>query len=167
MCEHCGCQDIAAIDELTREHDAVVAEIARVRVCLRDGDIGGAAALARQILAILGPHNVVEEQGVFPYLAHEFPDHIAAFEREHREIDAVLAPAAHETPSDPDWPTHLLATLEQLRKHILREQDGLFPATLSVLDESACAGAEGARRVAGSALKTSITTELPTGRANT
>ena len=26
MCEYCGCQEIAAIGELTREHDAVVAE---------------------------------------------------------------------------------------------------------------------------------------------
>ncbi len=41
MCEYCGCQDIPAIGELTREHDAVVAHIAEVRACLRDDSIEG------------------------------------------------------------------------------------------------------------------------------
>jgi hypothetical protein len=31
VCEYCGCQQIAAIDELTREHDAVVAATALIR----------------------------------------------------------------------------------------------------------------------------------------
>ena len=152
MCEYCGCQDIAAIGELTREHDAVVAEIARVRVAVRNGDIDGTAAVARRIVQILGPHTAVGERGLFPHLAHEFPDHIAALEREHREIEAVLAPAAHGTPTDPAWPERLLASLEDLRDHILKEQDGLFPATLSVLDTQAWDSVDAARLAAGSAL---------------
>lgn len=152
MCEYCGCQDIAAIAELTREHDAVVAEIATVRVCVREGDADGAAATARRIARILGPHTAVEEHGLFPHLEPEFPDHVAALERDHREIEAVLAPAAHGTPQDPQWPAELLTAMERLRDHILKEQDGLFPASLSILDEDAWASVETARVVAGSAL---------------
>jgi hemerythrin-like domain-containing protein len=153
VCEYCGCQEISAIGELTREHDAVAAEIARVRVCVREGDVVGAAAVARRIVEILGPHTAVEERGLFPHLAHEFPDHIAALEREHHEIGAVLAQAARGTPSDPDWPSRLLATLERLREHILKEQDGLFPATLAVLDTQAWASVDAARLAAGSGLR--------------
>ena len=153
MCEYCGCQDIAAIAELTREHDAVVAEIARVRVCVRDGDVDGAAAMARRIARILRPHTEVEEHGLFPHLAPEFPDHVAGLEREHREIEAVLVRAAHGTPPDPRWPAELLVAMERLRDHILKEQDGLFPASLSILDADAWASVETARVVAGSALE--------------
>ena len=37
MCEYCGCQQIAAIDELTREHDAVVVATALIRSRLETG----------------------------------------------------------------------------------------------------------------------------------
>ncbi|MFC8502585.1 hemerythrin domain-containing protein [Pedococcus sp. NPDC057267] len=153
MCEYCGCQDIAAIAELTREHDAVVAEIATVRVCVREGDVAGAAAVARRIALILTPHTAVEEHGLFPHLAPEFPDHVAALERDHREIEAVLDRAAHGTPEDPQWSAELLAAMERLRDHILKEQDGLFPASLSILDEEAWASVKTARAMAGSALE--------------
>ena len=94
MCEYCGCQEIAAIGELTREHDAVVAEIAEVRSFLRDGNVEGAAKTAGRIAEILGPHTAVEEGGLFPLMAGEFPDHIEALEREHRAIEGVLSEAA-------------------------------------------------------------------------
>jgi hypothetical protein len=134
VCEYCGCQQIASIDELTREHDAVVAEIAEVRAFLRDDDVEGAAKTARRIAEILVPHTAVEEGGLFPLMSADFPDHIEALEREHRVIEAVLAEAERRTPADPTWPTRLLAALDTLRDHILKEQDGVFPASLSVVD---------------------------------
>lgn len=152
MCEYCGCQDIATIAELTREHDAVVAEIAQVRTCVRAGDAEGAARSARRISELLRPHTAVEEHGLFPHLAHEFPDHIADLVREHREIDAVLAEAALGTPQEHDWPTRLLGAMERLRDHILKEQNGVFPASLAVLDSPAWAAVEAVRARAGSAL---------------
>jgi hemerythrin-like domain-containing protein len=125
MCEYCGCQAIAAIDELTREHDLVVNLIGDVRAAHREGDTGRMAALAREIATILGPHTEVEEQGLFPALAGDFPEHVAALESEHRRIEAVLR--------DPGTPQTLLDTLEMLREHILKEQDGVFPAALAGL----------------------------------
>jgi hemerythrin-like domain-containing protein len=133
MCEYCGCQSLAAIDELTREHETVVKLVGDVRSADRDGAIPRMAEVARQIAAVLEPHTQVEEQGLFPAMAAEFPDHIAALEDEHRRIDAVLAEAATTVPADPGWPKRLMEAMALLREHILKEQDGVFPAALAAL----------------------------------
>jgi hypothetical protein len=134
MCEYYGCQALVAIDELTREHELVVNLMGEVRAAHTAGDVAGLAALARRIAAVLGPHTQVEEHGLFPALAADFPDHVAALEREHRTIEAVLGVAADGTPTDPGWPDRLVGTLAVLREHILKEQDGVFPAALATLD---------------------------------
>ncbi|WP_432968950.1 hemerythrin domain-containing protein [Dactylosporangium sp. CA-233914] len=133
MCEYCGCQALAAIDELTREHDLVVNLIGEVRAAHQAADADRMAALARRIAEVLGPHTEVEEQGLFPALAGDFPEHVAALQSEHRRVEAVLGAAADGTPADPAWPLDLLDTLEMLREHILKEQDGVFPAALAGL----------------------------------
>jgi hemerythrin-like domain-containing protein len=134
MCEYCGCQQIAVIDELTREHEAVVSTIGEVRRALDAGSVGAAAEACRRMSALLGPHTVVEEDGLFPYMAPDFPEHVDVLREEHRSIDAVLREAADGTPEDPTWPDRLQRTLHDLREHILKEQDGVFPAALGVLD---------------------------------
>jgi hypothetical protein len=133
MCEYCGCQALDAIAELTREHDEVVGLISRVRTANAAGDLREMAALAGQISAVLGPHTTVEEQGLFPPLTDEFPDHVANLEAEHRQIEAVLAEAAGGPPADTTWPARFLDALRVLRDHILAEQDGVFPAALTRL----------------------------------
>lgn len=134
MCEYCGCQALAAIDALTREHELVVALIADVRIAHAARDAAGMAALARRISAVLGPHTEVEEQGLFPALAADFPDHVGTLRAEHRHVEAVLDQAAAATPTDPAWPARLVRALALLRAHILKEQDGVFPAALTHLD---------------------------------
>jgi hemerythrin-like domain-containing protein len=133
MCEYCGCQALTAIDDLTREHDLVVNLIGDVRTAVTAGDLPRTAAVARQIAAVLGPHTEVEEHGLFPALAVDFPDQVTALEAEHRHIEAVLAEAANATPTDPTWPDRLIGILDVLREHILKEQDGVFPAALASL----------------------------------
>jgi hemerythrin-like domain-containing protein len=130
MCEYCGCQSLAAISELTREHDMVVNLIGEVRRAHGRGDTDGMAAAARRIAAVLGPHTEVEEHGLFPVMAGDFPEKVAVLEVEHRRVDAVLGEAAQQSPADPAWPDRLLAMLDMLRDHILKEQDGVFPAAL-------------------------------------
>ncbi len=134
MCEYCGCQDIDVINELTREHDAVVAFIGRIHRSLQDQRLDDVAESCRQISVILAPHTVVEEEGLFPEMAAEYPDHIEALRSEHREIESVLDEAADGTPDDPAWPERLLGAVSLLRDHILKEQDGVFPAALVALD---------------------------------
>ena len=145
MCEYCGCQAVSVIAELTREHDTVVAMIGDARTALERGDVAGAAASARRIAAVLGPHTAVEENGLFPALEDEFASHVAGLVAEHRHIETVLAEAARGTPVDPRWPARLIDTLRLLREHILKEQDGAFPAALTSLRPSDWERIEGVR----------------------
>ncbi|GAA3494670.1 hemerythrin domain-containing protein [Streptomyces prasinosporus] len=152
MCEYCGCQALATIDELTREHERVVTLISRVRDARRDGAIARMAELAREITTVLGPHTRVEEHGLFPPLREEFPEQIAVLEDEHRRIEVVLADADGPFLTDPGWPDRLIDALDLLREHILKERDGVFPAALAHLDTEHWEAAEKVRAEAGGAL---------------
>jgi hemerythrin-like domain-containing protein len=152
MCEYCGCQQIAVIDELTREHEAVVSAIGDVRRALASGSVAAGAEACRQVIALLEPHTIVEEEGLFPSMAAEFPDHVEALREEHRSIEAVLGEAASGTPEDPTWPDRLLRTLE----HILKEQDGVFPAALGVLGSEEWERVESVRARVGSGLSPTL-----------
>ncbi|MGW5968791.1 hemerythrin domain-containing protein [Streptomyces sp. NPDC055186] len=153
MCEYCGCQSLASIDELTREHDEVVRLISHLRPAHEAGDVVRMAQAAREIAAVLGPHTRVEEGGLFPAMAEDFPDRIAALEAEHRQVDAVLQQAADgAVPGDPAWPDRLMAAMELLRDHILKEQDGVFPAALAVLSTEQWAVVDAVREEVGGTL---------------
>ena len=151
MCEYCGCQALGTIEELTQEHDLVINLMGDARAALARADTAQMARLARQIATVLGPHTEVEEQGLFPALAPDFPDHVAGLRAEHRRVDAALAEAAAGTPADPAWPTRLAEALALLREHIFKEQDGVFPAALATLGAADWEAAEAVRsRVGGS-----------------
>jgi hypothetical protein len=152
MCEYCGCQALATIDELTREHDLVVNLMSKARAAQASGDTARMAELARQIATVLGPHTQVEEHGLFCALAADFPDQIAALEDEHRHVEAVLGEAAAGTPADPAWPGRFGAALAVLREHILKEQDGVFPAALASLTTADWEATEAVRSRVGTLL---------------
>jgi hemerythrin-like domain-containing protein len=133
MCEYCGCQALAAIEELTREHELVLGLMSEVPAARASCDLPRMADLARRITAVLGPHTQVEEHGLFPALAPDFPGQIADLETEHRQVEEVLAQASDGLPADPAWPDLLSGALETLRGHIFKEQDGVFPAALATL----------------------------------
>lgn len=152
MCEYCGCQSLTAIDTLTREHDLVVNLMADVRLAVAGADRDAVAALARRIAAVLAPHTEVEEHGLFPALVADFPEHVAILAAEHRRVEAVLAEAATGTPADPAWPHRLLDVLDVLRGHILKEQDGVFPAALANLSPSDWDAVDEVRARAGTLL---------------
>lgn len=152
MCEYCGCQALATIDELTREHDLVVNMIGEARAAHAVSDTARMAGLARQIAAILGPHTEVEERGLFPALTADFPDHVAGLKAEHRRVEAALGEAAAGTPDDPAWPARFAEALTLLREHILKEQDGVFPAALATLGAADWEAAEAVRSQAGGLL---------------
>ena len=155
MCEYCGCQTLATIDELTREHDLVVNLIGEVRAAHAGADLVRMAELARQIAVVLGPHTEVEERGLFPALTADFPDHIAGLTAEHRRVEEVLGEASAGTPADPAWPARLVEALALLRKHIFKEQDGVFPAALTSLGTADWEAAEAVRSRVGTLLSSS------------
>jgi hemerythrin-like domain-containing protein len=134
MCEYCGCQSVPVIAELTAEHDQIVELVGETRAAYQRADIEAMVELCRRISAVLAPHTVVEEQGLFPAMTADFPEQIAALQAEHRRIEAVLGAAGDGTArADEAWPARVIETLALLRKHIFKEQDGVFPAALSTL----------------------------------
>jgi hemerythrin-like domain-containing protein len=152
MCEYCGCQAVSTIDELTREHDFVVGLIGEVRSAYQAGDAARMTELARQIAAVLGPHTRVEEDGLFPALAGDFPEQVAVLRDEHRVVEEVLGAAATGTPADSGWPDRLIEVVDLLRDHILKEQDGVFPAALTTLRTGDWAAVEAVRARVGTLL---------------
>jgi hemerythrin-like domain-containing protein len=141
------------IGELTREHDAVVSLIRTASGQLIGGRLDEAATTCRVISALLAPHTAVEEEGLFAQLFREFPGQLDALCQEHRHIEDVLDEAAAGTPSDPLWPERLRDALGVLREHILKEQDGVFPAAIISLDGDQWEDVESVRRRVGSALE--------------
>ena len=152
MCEHCGCQDLAPISELTREHDLVLTLDYEIRMARQEGDGPRMAELASRIVAVLAPHTEVEERGLFPALAADFPDQIAILEAEHQQIAGVLGEASIGLPEDPAWPDRLTAALALLRAHIYKEQDGVFPTALASLRTADWEAMEDIRARVGSLL---------------
>ncbi len=149
MCEYCGCQALATIDELTREHDLVVDLMGEARAAHAGADFVRMAELARQIAVMLGPHTEVEEHGLFPALKADFPDHVADLTADHRRVEEVLGEASAGTPADPAWPARLVEVLALLREHIFKEQDGVFPAALASLGTADWEAAEAVRSRVG------------------
>ncbi|MEU4262783.1 hypothetical protein ACYCCF_29645 [Streptomyces argenteolus] len=55
-------------------------------------------------------------------------------------------------PADPTWPGRLLDVVTLLREHILKEQDGVFPAALATLSTEQWEAVEAVRAEAGGTL---------------
>ena len=156
MCEYCGCQALEAIAELTAEHDVVIELGRQVRDALRAGELDLAAERTRAVAAVLAPHTAVEEGALFPAMAGDFAGHVAALRDEHLLIDSVLAEAAHGTPGDPGWPGRVEHVLDVLREHILKEQDGVFPAALALLDPEQWEAVDAVRARVGSVSRATV-----------
>lgn len=135
MCEYCGCQEIEVISELTAEHDRLRELGHDLAAAARQADLAGARPLAAAMREVLTPHTTVEEQGLFPALAGEFGGPIDRLRQEHRTIDAGLAALAEldDPVTWPNWTKDVEYTLQELFEHILKEQDGVFPAALATL----------------------------------
>jgi hypothetical protein len=132
MCEYCGCDAIPAIAELTAEHDAIREVAWSARKAASAGDRPAARVAVACVVALLEPHTRIEEIGLFPALAGEFGQHTESLVAEHRALETGFAEICGSRP-ERGWEKRLTRTLDILFEHILREQDGLFPAALSVL----------------------------------
>ena len=82
--------------------------------------------------------------------------YVAVLRDEHRRVEAVLGAASTGTPADPSWPDELIATLRLLREHILKEQDGVFPAALTSLSGADWDAVDAVRARTGTLLPTEI-----------
>ncbi len=132
MCEYCGCQQITVVAELTAEHDRLRALSRDLAAAVDHGDLDSARPLAAAMRDVLEPHTHVEESGLFPALAATFGPRIDDLVNEHHSIDAALTDLAGPDP-DPGWRQRTRAALIELFNHILKEQDGVFPAAVAML----------------------------------
>jgi hemerythrin-like domain-containing protein len=151
MCEYCGCQDVEAIADLTAEHDRLRDLGRELEAAADAADLPAARPLAAAMCAVLAPHTAVEEQALFPAMAGEYAEHVDRLVGEHRTIDAVLAPVADGV-DVPDWPQRVQAALDALFEHILKEQDGVFPAALATLTPDQWETLDDVRRRVGTGL---------------
>lgn len=133
MCEYCGCQEIEAIALLTAEHEALRSIAREATVATRNRDHGAAVSAVRKLAERLAPHTRIEEEGLFPAMAAEFGDHMRSLIEDHRNLEATLALLAAAPHSDANWTARLDGAVADLFEHILREQDGVFPAALASL----------------------------------
>jgi hemerythrin-like domain-containing protein len=133
MCSYCGCRAITMIGRLSTEHVAIINATGALRRVALDGDSAGAAIAVEELAALLDPHTRGEEHGLFAELRldEDFADHVEALCAEHREIDARLARVAEGDHAEVQELENLL------RRHIDKEENGIFPAAAVALDGAA------------------------------
>lgn len=130
MCSYCGCRSISLIGRWSDEHEELVNTSGAVLRALRTGDEAAARAAATRLRVMLDAHTGSEERSLFAELRldPDFTEHVDALCAEHVDIHALLEEVAGGD-----------ATLAEqfddlLRRHIDREENGLFPAAAVSLD---------------------------------
>lgn len=115
------------------QHDVISELGAAVRKLLAEGDEPTARVQVAVLLSILRPHVTWEEDGLFARIVRQgdFADHVARLEADHEKLYAALE-AAETGPRS--WRIEILEMLDELDAHIYRENFGLFPAAIAVLD---------------------------------
>ncbi|WP_370412318.1 hemerythrin domain-containing protein [Streptomyces fradiae] len=132
MCHYCGCRDIPLIKEFIAEHEAVTDLAGDAVRALDTGDPARARALVADMAGRLRTHWAGEERGLFAVMREneEYAAYIDALVREHRELAAFLAALDLDDPEDR---AAFVRSVDELHAHIAKEEDGLFPASLTEL----------------------------------
>ncbi|MEU2245357.1 hemerythrin domain-containing protein [Streptomyces sp. NPDC019224] len=132
MCHYCGCREIPLIKEFIAEHESVTDTAGAALRALDDGDRGRVADLVARMERELVAHWQGEEQGLFAVMSAdpEYADYIDALVREHRELGAFLRGIDLSREEDV---VRLREAVDELYHHIAKEEDGLFPASLTAL----------------------------------
>ncbi|MFI6861928.1 hemerythrin domain-containing protein [Streptomyces sp. NPDC050421] len=132
MCHYCGCREIPLIKEFIAEHESVTDAAGGALRALDSGDQGLAAELVDRMGRELRAHWQGEEQGLFAVMGGdaEYAGYIDALVREHRELAAFLDQVDLGRAEDV---VRLREAVDELYHHIAKEEDGLFPASLTAL----------------------------------
>lgn len=133
MCHYCGCRAMPLIRDFIAEHERATNLGGDAVRALNAGDLDRAAELASRLATELESHWRGEEDGLFAVLSPEplYAEHIAPLVEEHRALGAFLATLDLH---DPAAQQRFRDEVEELHAHIAKEEDGLFPASLTALD---------------------------------
>ena len=129
MCHYCGCRQVPLIRDYIAEHESVLAlGLEAVRQAGR-GAIDEAQQTVARMRTELVAHWQGEENGVFAVMRDDpmYAEHIDPLIAEHRELDALLARLDLTSAEDR---VRLRDEMHELRIHISKEEDGIFPVTL-------------------------------------
>ena len=132
MCQYCGCRDIPLLRDYIAEHErSTHSGEEALRACER-GDFDAAREHLSTMADELRAHWQGEEQGLFAVLRREelYAEHIGPLVREHRELEELLQTVDLE---DSDGRDSVRKAVFDLHEHIAKEEDGLFPASLTAL----------------------------------
>jgi len=118
------------IARYSAEHEEIINAMGVLRRAASAGDLDATAAAARDLASLLDPHTASEERSLFAELRldPEFTDHVDGLCAEHRAIDGTIVRVGGGDLTS-------AAMLENmLRRHIDKEENGLFPAAVIALD---------------------------------
>ena len=132
MCHYCGCREMPLLRDYVAEHERVVNLGGAAVRALDQGDQGRAGELLAAMGEELTSHWQGEEDGLFAVMGTDelYAEHIAPLVREHRELAALLNALDLSNPQDWD---RIRRAIFDLHEHIAKEEDGLFPASLTAL----------------------------------
>ncbi|MFJ4498575.1 hemerythrin domain-containing protein [Streptomyces sp. NPDC088864] len=132
MCHYCGCREIPLIKEFIAEHESVTDAAGAALRALDAGDHELVAELVARMERELVAHWRGEERGLFAVMAAdpEYADYIDALVAEHRDLGAFLRRIDLDSAEDV---ARLREAVAELHHHIAKEEDGLFPASLTAL----------------------------------
>ncbi len=96
------------------------------------GELDRARILLGEMATELTAHWQGEENGLFRVMEREelYAEYIAPLVREHRELAELLATVDI---ADPDGQQAIREAVFDLHEHISKEEDGIFPASLTAL----------------------------------
>ena len=129
MCHYCGCRHIPLIRDYIAEHERVLDLGSRALEEAGRGALTEAQATVAEMRNELQSHWQGEEEGVFALMRSDelYREHIDPLVEEHRELDALLARLDMTVADDR---VRLRDEMHELRIHISKEEDGIFPVTL-------------------------------------
>ena len=132
MCHYCGCRDMPLLRDYIAEHERAVNLGGAAVRALDRGEHDKARALLASMAEELDSHWRGEEDGLFAVMASDelSAQHIEPLVREHRDLAALLESVDLSDPTDRDRIRH---AVDDLHGHIAKEEDGLFPASLTAL----------------------------------
>lgn len=121
------------IRDYIAEHERAIDLSGGAVRALDSGDLAKAQELLAELATELRSHWQGEENGLFAVMARDelWMEHIEPLVREHRALEQFLATVDVTDEGDR---TRLRAEVLELREHIFKEEDGLFPASLTGLD---------------------------------
>lgn len=132
MCHYCGCREMPLLRDYMAEHERAVNLGGAAVRALDRGDLGRTGELLAAMGEELASHWRGEENGLFAVLEKDelYAQHIAPLVREHRDLAGLLESADLSDQNDRD---RLRQAVNDLHEHIAKEEDGLFPASLTAL----------------------------------